>query len=132
MTERAELYRKCHKELGRLYTSRQIPFLDESIVTQLKHDGAINQNGLNTAITPKGDDKYQTKHYLQLAKEEDNRERELELKERESLIHQIATEQSIEQTKINNKSLIYQKLTLVFSAIAAICTIVGMVISCQK
>lgn len=132
MKERAELYRDCHKELGRLYTSRQVPFLDENIVTQLKHDGAINHNGLNAAITTKGDDLYQTRHYLQLAKEEDYRKKEFELKERESLIHQIATEQSMEQTRINKKTLIYQKLTLVFSAIAATCTIVGMIISCQK
>lgn len=127
MREQAELYRSCHRELERLYKSRQIPFIDVNITNQLKHDGAIYYNGLDAAITPNGDEMYKTKYYLQLAKEEDNKEKEMELKERESLIHQIATEQSIEQTKINRISLIYQRLTLVFSAIAAIGTIIGLV-----
>ena len=127
MAKQVELYRNCHKELGLLYKNRQVPFLDVDITIQLKHDGAIEYNGLNAAITPKGDDMYKTKYYLQLAKEEENKEKELELKERESLINQIATEQSIEQTKINRISLIYQKLTLVFSAIAALGTIIGLI-----
>jgi hypothetical protein len=131
MNKESKLYRKCHDVLKELYESRQIPFLDRDACVQLKHDGAISFNGLYAAITPKGDDMFQTRHYLKLAKEVDYKEKEHELKERDSLTNQITAEQYIEQTKISKKTLSYQKLSLVFSAIAVIGSIVSIINSCQ-
>lgn len=100
MNKKAELYLKCHKELGKLSQSRQLPFIDSEVINILELDGAISYNGLFSAITPKGDSLFRSNYYLELAKDIENKKRE----------H------------------IYQIITLIFSGIAAICTILSLII----
>ena len=103
MNNKADFYRKCHKDLGELYDSRQLPFMDTEVINRLVLDGAITNNSLYSAITPKGDALYRSKYYLELAEDTENKVRE----------HK------------------YQIITLLFSCIAAIGTILSFVNSCN-
>ncbi|MCR5365788.1 MAG: hypothetical protein K6E67_06550 [Prevotella sp.] len=133
MNSMIDLYRKCHNGLGELYDKRQIPLfkIDNEVHNKLVHDGAIKQNGINVAITPQGDDFYMNKHYIELAEEVEKERREKELRERDSLMNQLSVEKADEQNKINRQMLFYQKITILFSGIAAIGTIIGLINGCN-
>lgn len=103
MNNKADLNRKCHEVLGELSQSRQLPFIDNEVKNILELDGAISNNGLFSAITPKGDSLFRSNYYLELAKDAENKKRE----------H------------------IYQIITLLFSGIAAICAILSLINSCH-
>ena len=128
-----DLYLKCHQGLGELYNKRQIPLfnIDNEVHNRLVLDGTIRKNGINVAITPKGDELYQNKYYLELAAKAGYEEREKELKERDSLMNQLSVEKAYEQNVINRQMLFYQKIIIVFSGIAAIGTIFGLIKGCN-
>ncbi|MBR5728804.1 MAG: hypothetical protein IKX61_01150 [Prevotella sp.] len=132
MNYKAELYRKCHKELTELYDKRQIPLfnVDNEVKNILIQDGAIRRNGLDGLITTKGEDLFKNKHYLVLAEEAEEKGREKELRERDSLMNQLSVEKADEQNKINRQMLNYQRITLLFSGIAAIGTIFSLIKGC--
>ena len=131
MDKKADYYRKCHKELEELYKCRQKPFIDKEIENRLLQDGAIKKNGLDAQITPQGDDYVHNKYYLELAEKADCEERERELRERDSLMNQMAVEKADEQNKINRQMLLYHRITIVFSGIAALGTIIGLIKGCN-
>ena len=131
MNRKTELYRKCHQTLAELSKSRQIPFIDIEIENRLLQDGAIRVNGLNAAITSKGDDFFQGKYYLELAEKAESEERERELRERDSFLNQKSVEVAIEQNKINRQLLSYQKINIIISGIAAIGALLSLVCRCN-
>ena len=125
MNYKAELYRKCHIELAELYNKNQTPLftIDNEVENRLIQDGAIRRNDLSCIITSKGKDLFLNKHYLNLAEEAKNQEREKELRERDSFANQTSAEQAIEQTKINRRMFYCQIINIILSSIAALGTI---------
>ena len=128
MNKKADLLRKCHNTLGELSKYRQLPFLDHEVKNRLVHDGAIKDNGLYGIITPKGDDLLLSSHYLELAEEAENKEREKELRERDSFASQRLVEEDIKQTSIESKNY---KATIISIFIAVIGVLLGLVKGCQ-
>ena len=126
MGKKVELYRKCHKDLGELYDKRQIALfnVDNEIRNKFVQDGAIRQNGMFCAITPQGDNLFLNKHYLELAEDAENKEREKELRERNSFVNQRLVEETIKQSK-NDRKMLY------ISGIVALGTILGIVFRCS-
>lgn len=133
MNREEDLYRKCHKYLSDISKSRQLPLFDTDteVINRLVKDGAINNNSLSAAITPKGDELFQNMYYCVLAEKAKNEERERELRERDSLMNQKSVEEAIEQNKINRKLLSYQKINIIISGIAAIGVLLGLICRCN-
>ncbi len=132
MNSKVDIYRKCHIALAELYDNRQIPLsaLENEVKTRLTQDRAIRHNGFYGAITPKGDDLFLKNKYLELAEDAENKEKEKEMRVRDSLMNQLSVEKADEQNIINRQMLLYQKVTIVFSGIAAIGTIIGLLKGC--
>ena len=129
--EKNSFYRECHKALGELRKYRQIPFIEIDIENKLLQDNAISKNGSYAIMTSKGDELFQSKYYLELAAKAEYEERERELREIDSLMNQISVEKADEQNKINRQMLLYQKITIFISGIAAIGTIFGLIKGCN-
>jgi hypothetical protein len=130
MNSKVNLYRKCHKDLTELNDKRQIPLfnVDNEVKNRLIQDGAIRQNGMSCAINPKGDDLFLNKHYIDLAEKAEDKEREKELRERDSYVNQRLVEEEIGQKSIGIKSY---KATIISIIIAVIGIILGLVKGCQ-
>ena len=131
MKSKIELYQKCHQALRELSEYRHIPFIEKEIKNRLLQDGAIRMNALDAVMTSKGDELFQSNYYIELAEKIGNEERERELRECDSLMNQIAVEKADEQNKINRQMLLYQKIIIIFSGIAALGTIVSLINSCN-
>lgn len=129
--DKKSFYQECHKTLGELSEFRQVPFIKIDIENRLRQDNAISKNGLDAVMTPKGDDLFQSKYYLELAEKVENEERVRELRERDSLMNQKSVEEAIEQNKINKQILSYQKINIIISGIAAIGVLLGLVCRCN-
>ena len=134
MNHKAELYRKCHQTLSELDKFNQIPFydIDREVNKRLICDNAISKNGLDVAITSKGNELFLKKYYIELAEETESKEREKELRECDSFINQRMVEETIKQTKIGWDNRKTQILSLVVSGISLIVSILSFVYSCTK
>ena len=133
MNYKAELYRKCHQELAELYDKRQRPLfnVDNEVKNRLIHDGAIRRNDLSGLITTKGEGLFLNKYYIELAEEVENKEREKELRERDSFTNQRSVEESIKQTKINWDNRNIPKYSLIIAGIALLLEILEQIKSCK-
>lgn len=128
MYYKVDLYRKCHQELKNLYELKQIPWEDTEVQNRLKIDGAINLNALSATITEKGEEMFLDKYYLDLADKVESEKKEEELRERDSLMKQISIEKADERHK---QTILYQKITIVISSIAALGTIFNFIKGCN-
>lgn len=131
MKRKIELYQKCHQALRELSEYRQIPFIEKEIKNRLLQDGAIRMNALDAAMTSKGDELFQSNYYLELAEKTAKEERERELRECDSLMNQMAVAKAEEQNKINRQMLLYQKIIIFISGIAALGTIISLIKGCN-
>ena len=134
MNRKAKLYRKCHQALSELNKFNQIPHynIDNEVNKRLIYDGAINQNGIDVAITPKGNELFLNEYYIELALETESKVREKELRERDSYNNQRLVEETTKQTKIGWDNRKTQFLSLVISGISLIVSILSFVYSCNK
>ena len=134
MNHKAELYRKCHQTLTELDKFNQIPLydIDREVKKRLISDNAISINGLDVSTTSKGNVLFLKNYYIELAEETESKEREKELRERDSFINQRLVEETIKQTKIGWDNRKTQFLSLVISGISLIVSILSFVYSCTK
>ena len=128
MNRKADLYRRCHYELGQLNEYRQLPSIDIDVKNILLHDGAIRNKGIAVLITSKGEDLYRINRYLELAEEAENREKEIELRERDSFTNQRSVEESIKQTKNGWDN---RKVSIISIVITLIVSILSFFNSCR-
>ena len=105
--------------------------VDNEVKNRLIHDGAIRRNDLSGLITTKGEGLFLNKYYIELAEEVENKEREKELRERDSFTNQRSVEESIKQTKINWDNRNIPKYSLIIAGIALLLEILEQIKSCK-
>ncbi len=127
MNKKIELYRKCHQTLSELSEHRQMPFIEKKIENRLFQDNAIRKNGLYAAITPKGEELFQSEYYLELAQKVEHDERDWELRERDSLMNQFSVEKADEQNKINKGMKLFTGIAAIGAMITALANLIALI-----
>ena len=137
-----EFFKDCHKLLS-LIIKEQIKEIDEGVCKKISVENAkaiylemaksrvgidfANYNVLDVDFD-KAKQLLETEHYLQLAKHEEEHERELEFKERDSLINQINAETYQRQAKAAERANILSTISIIISLVAlglSILSIIG-------
>lgn len=142
MTNKKVFYKDCHQLLS-IIIKEHIKEIDEGLCTKVSVENAkaiyleMARNRVGTDFAnyqvldvdfEKAKELLETDYYLQLSKHEEENERGLELKERESLINQINAETYKRQAKAAEKANFLSKISIIISLVAlglSILSIIG-------
>lgn len=142
MTNKKVFYKDCHQLLS-LIIKEQIKEIDEEFCKRVSVENAnaiyleMERSRVGTDYAnydvldvdfEKAKELLETEHYLQLSKHEEENERGIELKERESLINQINAETYQRQAKAAEKANFLSKISIIISLVAlglSILSIIG-------